>query len=115
LKESSVAEQSARPPTTGTSARLTMSEVRSPSMSRAKMTVKKGADDLTVSVNETATNLRLSSPSITVANLIAPTSTISHMNLLSDCEVWCGVTSLPTPNSRGPYILSAPNEAVQII
>ena len=53
----SVAEQSARPPTTGSSERLTARLVRSLSISLAKITVKKGADDLTVSVNETATYL----------------------------------------------------------
>ena len=58
MKEISVALHSAKPATTGTKERLTIKEVRSPSISRAKMTVKKGADDLTVSVKETATYLR---------------------------------------------------------
>ncbi len=58
LKEASLHEQSTSPPTTGTSARFTGSEVYSLSISRAKITVKNGAEDLTVSVKETATYFR---------------------------------------------------------
>ena len=63
-----------------------MSDVRSPSIKRAKITVKNGADDLTVSVNDTATNLRLTSPSITVTKRMTPTVSMSHMNWLKDCD-----------------------------
>ena len=86
MKESSVAEQSARPPTTGKSDRLTISDVRSPRIIRAKITVKNGADDLIVSVKETATNLRLSKPAIMVAKRITPTSSISNTKFRHGCE-----------------------------
>ena len=57
LNDASLTEQSARPRITGRSDRLTRAEVTSPSMRRAKMTVKKGAEDLMVSVKDTATYL----------------------------------------------------------
>ena len=53
LKESSVAEQSTNPETTGTRVRLSFKDVRSPSMSQASTTVKKGAEALTVSTKLT--------------------------------------------------------------
>ena len=110
-----MAEQSARPATTGTSESATCGLVRSLSMKRAITTVKKGADDLIVSVNETATYFRESSPSITVAKRISPTAAMSSANERSGCdESGLGCTG-PTPVSHGPYILSAPNAAVIVI
>ena len=44
VNETSVAEQSASPPTTGTSDKLTMSDVRSPSIRREKITCTRKAD-----------------------------------------------------------------------
>ena len=115
VNESSVAEASASPHTTGTSDRLTIIEVRSPKMSRAKMTVKKGADDFTVSVNETATYLRLTRPRITVAKRIKPTRAMSHMNRLRGCSENGVIAAWPSPSSSGPYILMAPKNAVETI
>ena len=110
-----MAEQSARPATTGTRESATCGLVRSLSMKRAITTVKKGADDLIVSVNETATYFRESSPSITVTKRISPTAAMSSANERSGCdESGLGCTG-PTPVSHGPYILSAPNAAVIVI
>lgn len=50
-------------------------------MSHANNTVKKGADDLIVSVNETGTKFRDTSPSITVEKRITPTNSMSRRNV----------------------------------
>ena len=109
-----MAEHSARPPTTGTSDMLTINEVRSPSIIRAKMTVKKGADDCTVSVNDTATNLRLTRPSMTVAKRMIPTIAISKRKFRSGCDE-SGVACGRPPIKEGQYILIAPKVAVETI
>merc|ERR1719181_1895844 len=49
------------------------------------MTVKKGAEDLTVSVKETATYLRLTRPRTTVRTRIVPTINMSSMKLRHLC------------------------------
>ena len=49
-------------------------------MSQAKSTVKNGADDLIVSVNDTGTNFRLISPRMTVAHRMNPTSAMRRKN-----------------------------------
>ena len=54
---------------------------------RAKITVKNGAEDLTVSVKETATNLSETRPSMIVTKRISPTASMSHMKLLVLCEL----------------------------
>ena len=115
LNESSVAETSASPPTTGINEALTSVEVTSPSISRAKMTVKNGADDLTVSVNETATYFSEIRPSITVANRIMPTSVMLARNCGTLCDESGVGCAGPTPVSCGPYILIAPKTAVIVI
>jgi len=55
LKLSSVQLVKANPPTTGTKDKLTNSPVRFLSTAHVISTVKNGAEDLIVSVNETAT------------------------------------------------------------
>ena len=94
---------------------LTLAEVTSPSMRRAKTTVKKGAEALMVSVKETATYLSETRPSITVATRIRPTSDMHARNCEGDCvESGVGCAG-PKPVSHGPYILAAPKAAVIVI
>ena len=94
---------------------LTLAEVTSPSMRRAKTTVKKGAEALMVSVKETATYLSETRPSITVATRIRPTSDMHARNCEGGCvESGVGCAG-PKPVSHGPYILAAPKAAVIVI
>merc|ERR1740130_508200 len=76
------------------------------------MTVKKGAEDLMVSVKDTATYLRETRPSMTVRTRMRPTRLMHARNCESDCvERGVGCAG-PTPVSHGPYILTAPKLAV---
>ena len=92
-----------------------MNEVCSRSIIRAKTTVKKGAEDLMVSVNDTATYFREIRPSTTVTKRISPTSAMSHRKDRIGCVESGESCGGPTPVSQGPYILTAPKVAVIII
>lgn len=98
---------------------LTMKEVRSPSMSLAMTTVKKGAELLTVSVKETATYLRLTSPRMTVTTLMIPTTAMSHINSCRGNREYGVLGNLlrsrQPDRTKLPYILDAPIVAVMTI
>lgn len=114
--------------------------VVSRSIAREKITVKNGADDLIVSVKDTATNLRDSKPATTVTKRSMPTIIMSRTNVL-DTTVGAQSPSpllppgpgsgrpLPLPfrskagcfpftslaSNRGRYIFAHPSTAVEII
>lgn len=69
LKLSSYAEQRASPAIIGINERNVYNPVRSPIKAHDMNTVNKGAELLIVSVNDTATNFRATSPRTTVINL----------------------------------------------
>mmetsp|Transcript_56027 Transcript_56027/g.103678 ORF Transcript_56027/g.103678 Transcript_56027/m.103678 type:complete len:235 (+) Transcript_56027:725-1429(+) len=72
VNDSSVAEASIKPPTTGTKDAKRRNDVRSPSSRYAATTVKKGPDAFTVSVKEAATCFKLMRPKTMVRNLKRP-------------------------------------------